>query len=39
MNVMKENISLMACNCAGTQLIGKIVSGLVLYGGMLPLSA
>lgn len=39
MNIMKEDISLMTCNCARTQFIGKVVTGLVLYGDMLPLSA
>lgn len=39
MNIMKENISLMTCSCAGTQLIDEVVTGLILYGDMLPLSA
>lgn len=38
MNIMNENISLMTCDCARTQLIGKVVTGLVLYGDMLPVS-
>lgn len=33
MNIMKENISLMTCNCAGTQLIDEVVTGLILYWG------